>query len=282
MSTAAEGPVATTRRGVHMSTAVPEDGRSDFDFIVGRRRVHNRKPLDVTGPERQERTGFDATAEAEPVLGGPGNVDRIRTDTFEGLILRQFDPESGVWRIWWASSARPGHPDPPVEGVFRDGRCPFFCWRPRSGTAARCVSPVDLACPAAGAPGYGRGQRLDRRPRLVACLPGLGAGRRAPSGRNGSGTSTMNESAPPRSGFSRVGVSGRARGLCVSRPLRSPAEIVPADPCFSWMSAPFGVIGESLHDSLGGNQARPCRRGRGKKSRMGRSKPTSDRTMNTT
>jgi hypothetical protein len=110
-----------------VNAAPPADGRSDFDFIFGRWRVHNRKLVDVTDPACQEWTEFDATAKAEPILGGLGHVDRMWTDTFEGFTLRQFDPEAGVWRIWWASSARPGHLDPPVEGSFNDGIGRFFC-----------------------------------------------------------------------------------------------------------------------------------------------------------
>lgn len=110
-----------------MSSAVPADGRSDFDFIFGRWRVRNRKLVDVTDPACDEWIEFDATATAEPILAGLGHVDRIWTDTFEGFTLRQFDPEAKIWRIWWASSTRPGHLDPPVEGSFVDGRGRFYC-----------------------------------------------------------------------------------------------------------------------------------------------------------
>lgn len=72
-------------------------------------------------------------AKAEPILGGFGHVDRIWADAaagdkpFEGFTLRQFDPDARLWRIWWASSRRPGHLDPPVEGSWRDGRGRFYC-----------------------------------------------------------------------------------------------------------------------------------------------------------
>lgn len=110
-----------------MSLAAPADGRFDFDFIFGRWRVRNRKLADLADPACQEWIEFDATAEAEPILGGLGHIDRIWTDTFEGFTLRQFDPAAGVWRIWWASSNRPGHLDPPLEGFFTDGRGLFRC-----------------------------------------------------------------------------------------------------------------------------------------------------------
>jgi hypothetical protein len=110
-----------------VSTAPPVDGRSDFDFIFGRWHVHNRKLADHTDPDCQEWVEFDARAEAEPILGGLGHVDRIWTDTFEGFTLRQFDPQARVWRIWWAASTNPGHLDPPMEGRFTDGVGRFYC-----------------------------------------------------------------------------------------------------------------------------------------------------------
>jgi hypothetical protein len=103
------------------------DGRSDFDFLFGRWRVHNRKLVDVAEPNCTEWVEFDAVSRVEPVLGGLANVDRIWADDFEGFTLRQFDPALGLWRIWWASSTRPGHLDPPVEGAWRDGRGIFIC-----------------------------------------------------------------------------------------------------------------------------------------------------------
>ncbi|GAB7046074.1 hypothetical protein [Catenuloplanes indicus] len=97
------------------------DGRTDFDFIFGSWRVRNRKPPDNSDPGCTEWVEFDATAHAEPILGGLGHIDRIRAGDFEGLTLRQFDPDARVWRIWWASSNRPGHLDPPLEGTWCDG-----------------------------------------------------------------------------------------------------------------------------------------------------------------
>ncbi|MEU4326589.1 hypothetical protein [Nonomuraea dietziae] len=103
------------------------DGRHDFDFIFGDWRVRNRKLVDVTDPACSEWVEFEATAHAEPILGGLGHIDRLHADTFEGFTLRQFDPEAGVWRIWWASTRQPGQLDPPVEGAWRDGRGEFVC-----------------------------------------------------------------------------------------------------------------------------------------------------------
>jgi hypothetical protein len=125
------------------SASAGRDGRADFDFIFGRWRVRNRKLADVTDPACDDWAEFGATAQAEPILGGFGHVDRIWADAppgkepFEGFTLRLFDPGTGLWRIWWASSRRPGHLDPPVEGSWQDGRGRFFCDDVLNGQAVK-------------------------------------------------------------------------------------------------------------------------------------------------
>ena len=119
------------------------DGRTDFDFIFGRWRVHNRKLVDVTDPACTEWVEFEATSQAEPILGGLGHIDRIWADgppggaPFEGFTLRQFDPDAGRWRIWWASTRQPGHLDPPVEGAWVDGCGRFECDDVLAGRAVK-------------------------------------------------------------------------------------------------------------------------------------------------
>jgi hypothetical protein len=103
---------------------------SDFDFLPGRWHIANRKLVDSLDPACSEWEEFEATSEARAILGGLGNIDhfhRVGQD-YEGFSLRLFDPEADVWRLWWASSQRPGRLDPPVEGRFgEDGRARFEC-----------------------------------------------------------------------------------------------------------------------------------------------------------
>jgi hypothetical protein len=101
--------------------------QQDFDFVFGSWRIHNRKRADSTDPACDEWLEFETTSRTEPIFGGLSHLERITAGpdvpggAWEGLTLRQFDPEDAVWRIWWASSRRPGHVDPPLTGRFDDG-----------------------------------------------------------------------------------------------------------------------------------------------------------------
>lgn len=104
----------------------------DFDFIFGEWQIHNRKIADNTDPDCGDWIEFESTAHVEPIFGGLGHIDRMFTPAsavvaaFEGLTIRQYDPASEVWRIWWAASTAPGRIDPPMEGVWADGRGTFY------------------------------------------------------------------------------------------------------------------------------------------------------------
>ncbi|HEY7017821.1 MAG TPA: hypothetical protein VH297_05080 [Gaiellaceae bacterium] len=112
---------------------VEDDGRHHFDFFFGTWRQRNRKrvrPLVKGDPEWVE---FDSASEARPIVAGLGNVDTFKAPRFpgrpgfEGFSLRLFEPETGLWRIWWASTVGQGQLEPPVVGRFRDGIGLFEC-----------------------------------------------------------------------------------------------------------------------------------------------------------
>jgi hypothetical protein len=113
------------------ATAV-DDGRHDFDFFYGKWLQQNRKRADLLA-KGASWIEFESRTEVMPILGGLGNVDTFKAPRFpgrpgfEGFSLRLFDPGTGLWRIWWASSIGHGQLDPPVVGRFRNGVGLFEC-----------------------------------------------------------------------------------------------------------------------------------------------------------
>jgi hypothetical protein len=102
------------------------DGRHDFDFLFGAWQIANRKRVNPLVPFDDEWIEFDAWSGAYPIVGGLGNTDTYHAPDlpgrpgFEGFTLRLFEPKTGLWRIWWASSYGSGQLDEPVVGRFED------------------------------------------------------------------------------------------------------------------------------------------------------------------
>ena len=102
---------------------------NDFDFLIGSWKVHNRY---LKGRLRgsTEWIEFDATLDAQLLLGGLANVDRFvaRRDgkVIEGATLRLFNPATDQWTIYWADTVRPGILQPPMIGQFKGESGEFF------------------------------------------------------------------------------------------------------------------------------------------------------------
>jgi len=124
-------------------TDLEADGRHDFDFIFGEWHLANRKLRDPLADDPTDWQEFEATAHAGPILGGLGNYDTMSAPDFpgrpgfHGFSLRLFEVESGLWRIWWASTAAGGQLDTPVVGRFQAGEGRFECDDVLGGRAVR-------------------------------------------------------------------------------------------------------------------------------------------------
>jgi hypothetical protein len=105
-----------------------QTGQTDFDFLMGSWKVHNRKLRErLKGSTAWDE--FDGTVVARPAWGGKANVDEYEADSpaghIEGLTVRLFNPKSRQWSIYWASSTN-GTLDVPMVGEFKDGRGEFY------------------------------------------------------------------------------------------------------------------------------------------------------------
>ena len=97
----------------------------DFDFLVGRWHVANRR-LRQRGVGSQDWMDFDATMQAFSHLGGLVSVDdNVFPDLGTGgLNFRTLDLAARRWNIYWVSS-RDGRVTPPVTGGWNGDRGEF-------------------------------------------------------------------------------------------------------------------------------------------------------------
>jgi hypothetical protein len=95
------------RSGELQIVAAESSSEKDFDFLVGKWKVHNRK-LNSRLSSCSEWTEFEAQVECRKILNGYGNIDSFKTTVdrrpFEGMSLRLFNPSTRLWSIYWASS----------------------------------------------------------------------------------------------------------------------------------------------------------------------------------
>ena len=113
-------------------TASTTSSPNDFDFLVGKWKMHNRR-LNKRLEGNNEWTEFDSYDENSKILSGTADADTYSTTEmpgmegkrFEGLTLRLFNPKTRLWSLYWVAS-NVGALDPPVVGSFENGVGHFF------------------------------------------------------------------------------------------------------------------------------------------------------------
>jgi hypothetical protein len=105
-------------------TASPNSSPNDFDFLVGKWKMHNRH-LDKRLADCHDWTEFDSSHVNAKILNGAADMDTYSTTRFpglegklfQGLTMRLFDPKTRLWSLYWIAS-NTGKIDPPVVGSF--------------------------------------------------------------------------------------------------------------------------------------------------------------------
>ena len=104
------------------------DGRNDFDFLLGTWKVHHRM-LTTRLKGSTDWVGFEGDTVDRKIMNGLGNLDEniihMPTGQVHAISLRLFNPQSKKWSIHW-STDRMGVLDIPMIGNFKDGNGWFY------------------------------------------------------------------------------------------------------------------------------------------------------------
>lgn len=132
---------APARQGITamQTTTHLNDGRQDFDFLVGRWTVRHRR-LKARLAGSHEWIEFDGSCVLQKTLRGLGNMDdnwlELPGGPYAAMTVRKFDPALKRWSIWWFD-ARHASVEPPVHGTFEDGVGTFLGDDVFEGTSIR-------------------------------------------------------------------------------------------------------------------------------------------------
>jgi hypothetical protein len=119
-------------KGELVITTSATSSQSDFDFLVGKWKMHHRR-LNKRLENCKDWTEFESSDENHKMLNGLGDVDIFYTTElpgqegkpFEGFTLRLFNPKTRLWSLYWVAS-NTGVLDPPVVGSFEHNVGHFF------------------------------------------------------------------------------------------------------------------------------------------------------------
>jgi hypothetical protein len=113
-------------------TASASSSQNDFDFLVGKWKIYNRR-LNRRLENCKDWTEFESRDENSKILNGIGDIDTYKTSEmpgmvgtpFEGFTLRIFNLQTRLWSLYWVANNR-GVLDPPQVGSFENNVGHFF------------------------------------------------------------------------------------------------------------------------------------------------------------
>ena len=97
---------------------------TDFDFLEGRWKVHQRRLKErLVGCTEWEE--FAGSSQLSRLMDGRANVDdnllELPGGHYRAVTLHSFDPTIGPWSIWWLDGRHPHRIDLPMIGGFSRG-----------------------------------------------------------------------------------------------------------------------------------------------------------------
>jgi len=124
-------PLAAAFLAIALCAAAPAMGETamtdhshDFDFLVGKWRVHHWR-LKERLAGSHDWMEFDGTSELWLTMNGYGTVDDNFIDLpgnpYRATGIRGYDPKTQTWAIWWLDGRDAHTIEPPVIGNFQNG-----------------------------------------------------------------------------------------------------------------------------------------------------------------
>ena len=116
--------------GVQAQQGAPvHDGQHDFDFEVGKWKIHLKRMLHPLS-NSAEWAEFDGTSVTRTFWDGRANIEEFETTNasgrVEGMTLRLYDPKARQWSLYWANGRTGQLSLPATVGEFKDGVGNFY------------------------------------------------------------------------------------------------------------------------------------------------------------
>jgi hypothetical protein len=117
-------PLRFTKKMDLKITPSATSSQNDFDFLVGKWKVYNRKLKTILN-NSDEWSEFESTLHMKKTLNGMGNIEDYYATfggkPFEGMAVRLFNPHTKLWTVYWMDTSSMIMDQHPVTGSFENG-----------------------------------------------------------------------------------------------------------------------------------------------------------------